>query len=199
MPENLSPLVNDLVFVGVVLVILLLTLPACGRIVRLIGKKVELPPLALSPLASALRFLILLLAASALIGHFFAVDVLTVLGGLLGLVAIGFVAVWSTLSNVLCTFLLLLTRPFRIGDEVELVPDPIRGEVVDLTFFFTTLKDAEGRYFRIPNNLFFQRIIRRTPGRRPPVTLGEQLGRDLDAEEGLTAGTAATPATGSKS
>ena len=52
------------------------------------------------------------------------------------MIAVGFVAVWSVLSNALCSMLLLIYAPFRVGDEVELV-DPangfkLAGRVIDL-------------------------------------------------------------------
>jgi len=41
------------------------------------------------------------------------------LSTVLAMIAIGFVAVWSMLSNVSATVLILLMRPFNIGDEIE--------------------------------------------------------------------------------
>ena len=93
--------------------------------------------------------------------------VLTSVSGILMLVAIGFVAAWSVLSNVSCAFLLLVFPPFNFGDTIE-IKDPekesgIKGKVVGLNLFYTTLKstDAEGSdvFIRVPNNLFFQRVI----------------------------------------
>ena len=37
------------------------------------------------------------------------------------MVAIGFIAVWSILSNVLCSLMLIMHRSFRIGDDIEVV------------------------------------------------------------------------------
>ena len=55
-----------------------------------------------------------------------------------------------------------------MGDEVELLPDPVRGRVTDLNLFFTTLATDDGRLVQIPNNLFFQRVVVR---RRTAVAL----------------------------
>lgn len=92
----------------------------------------------------------------------------------LAMVAIGFVAVWSVLSNVSCTVIMLIARPFNIGDEIEVAGEPISGRVVDLNFVYTTLKDAEGRLLQIPNNLFFQKVVKRRLN-PVPVTLAAQL------------------------
>lgn len=93
------------------------------------------------------------------------------LSAVLMLVAIGFVAVWSILSNVSAALLLVISAPFRIGDEIEILEpstqDPekpgLRGRIKDISFFYTTLEqtaeDQENRLVRVPNNLFFQKAI----------------------------------------
>jgi len=90
------------------------------------------------------------------------------LSGVLVLLAIGFVAVWSLLSNLLCSVLLIIFAPFRIGDEIE-VQDPaspvtVRGRVRDINLMFTTLvmtdENGEESLLRAPNNIFFQKYIR---------------------------------------
>jgi small-conductance mechanosensitive channel len=82
--------------------------------------------------------------------------------GVIALVAIGFVAVWSVLSNILCTLLILIYHPFRVGEKIEIPADSLSGTVIDLNLFFTTLKEDSGELIQIPNNIFFQKPIRRT-------------------------------------
>ncbi len=173
-------MVRETVFVLVVLALTMLALRLVGRLVRWLAVTLQAPPLSLRPLTVTGRALVLLVVASTLAEHYFAVDFFAVLGGLLALLGIGFVAVWSILSNVLCTLLLLTVRPFRIGDELELAPDPLRGRVVDLNLFFTTLQAPDGRLVQLPNNLFFQRaIIRRRA--EVGVSLGERFSRETEA------------------
>lgn len=95
------------------------------------------------------------------------------LSGVLVLLAIGFVAVWSLLSNLLCSVLLIIFAPFRIDDEIE-VQDPaspvtVRGRVLDINLMFTTLRvtdETDGEsLLRIPNNIFFQKYVRTWQGR----------------------------------
>ncbi|NBD38932.1 MAG: mechanosensitive ion channel [Verrucomicrobia bacterium] len=81
------------------------------------------------------------------------------MSGLLGLIAIGFVAVWSLLSNIVAGVLLFFTNPFRIGERVSFVGEEMTGEVEDITLMFVTLRDGED-LLRVPNNLFFQRALR---------------------------------------
>lgn len=94
------------------------------------------------------------------------------LSGVLVLLAIGFVAVWSLLSNLLCSVLLIIFAPFRIDDEIE-IQDPaspvtMRGRVLDINIMFTTLlvidQDGTDSLLRVPNNIFFQKYIRTWQG-----------------------------------
>lgn len=104
-----------------------------------------------------------------------------VLSTVLAMIAIGFVAVWSLLSNVSSTLLILLTRPFAVGDEVEFAGEQVKGKVVDLNFLYTTLRDTDGTLVQIPNNQFFQKCLKRKRG-TPAISLAEQLSRDTAAE-----------------
>ena len=83
--------------------------------------------------------------------------------GLLGLVAIGFFAVWSILSNVFAGVVIFFTQPFKIDDRIRVLPDEIKGKVTDITLFFVKIKTEEGGLVSIPSNLIFQRMIERLP------------------------------------
>lgn len=108
-------------------------------------------------------------------------NVFVALGSLLALVAIGFVAVWSVLSNTLCSLILLIVRPFEVGDRLEFPPDDVSGKAVNFNLIYTTLRTDDGAFVHIPNNMFFQRMLVRKPG-RGNVALGEQLYEPTDAE-----------------
>ena len=87
------------------------------------------------------------------------------LSALLAMVAIGFVAVWSLLSNVLATLMILIWRPFNVGEHIEVQPDGIGGKVVDINFMFTLLKSDEGAHVTVPNAVFIQKFVKREEGR----------------------------------
>lgn len=80
----------------------------------------------------------------------------------LSLVAIGFVAMWSILSHMLAAILIIIFRPFEIGDRVELLGgDAVLGEVSGLNPVYTTLTSEDGGTLLVPNNLFFQKTLKR--------------------------------------
>jgi small-conductance mechanosensitive channel len=93
-------------------------------------------------------------------------NVWTLLSAALALVGVGFVAMWSVLSNILCWLLLLVVQPFRVGDTVEIVGQAwqgqnLQGQVEDVNLFYTTLRGSQNELIQVPNNLFFQTPIRR--------------------------------------
>ena len=84
--------------------------------------------------------------------------------------SVGFVAAWSMLSNATAALLIITFRPFRLGDSVEIMDadgKSLGGRVVDMNLMYTSLL-VEGnsevhepdKYLRIPNNLFFQKVMR---------------------------------------
>ena len=82
-----------------------------------------------------------------------------------------FFAAWSVLSNIFCTLLIFTTRPFRIGDTIELVENGekpgFKGRVIDVNLIYSTLEETSGtgnNLVQIPNSLFFQKAVRRWRG-----------------------------------
>lgn len=148
------------------------------RGLRLLADKTSLEPSDVAPFRRVANWFITAAAAVLLLMAFgFRIGGLwTTLTTVLAMVAVGFVAVWSVLSNWLCTLVILITRPFAIGDHVEFAGEPVNGRVVDLNFFFTTLESEDGSTAQVPNNLFFQKVIKRRRG-AGSISLAEQLNR----------------------
>jgi small-conductance mechanosensitive channel len=90
--------------------------------------------------------------------------------GFLAVAAVAFFAAWSVLSNAFCALLLLTTRPFRVGDSIEVLENGerpgLRGTVTAIHLIYTTLTETEpgpeNCVLQVPNSLFFQRVVRRT-------------------------------------
>ena len=102
-------------------------------------------------------------------------NVWTALLTVMAMIAVGFIAVWSILSNILSTLLILVYRPFRIGDSIKIPSDSLEGKVVDLNLMFTTLESGENELIQIPNNQFFQKAITRIRTEQKDVSLYDQL------------------------
>lgn len=75
------------------------------------------------------------------------------------LIAVGFVAVWSMLSNILAGVIIFFTRAVKTGDTVTIIPEKVTGTVIRVGVIFIVLKTPKKGNIKIPNNLIFQRII----------------------------------------
>lgn len=151
---------------GVIIAVALLVFWGLKGRILAFAKWANLPRLTFGPVRLAIRYSVLAIAAMLVLGRwgFEMGTVIAVLGSILGLVAIGFVAVWSVLSNFLCTFVLVAFKPFLVGDEVEFPLDNVKGRVIDLSMIFTTLEVGPGESVIVPNNTFFQKPFRRKLG-----------------------------------
>ncbi len=148
-----------------------------NRGLKLLAEKTSLEHHHLAPFRRLFRWLIVAAALVLLVKVVFGVpldSLWTAFTAVFALIAVGFIAVWSVLSNWLCTFVILLTHPFSVGDDLEFTGEPVRGRVVDLNFVFTTLRCEDGGVLQIPNNLFFQKVVKRHRG-TSTISLVEQL------------------------
>jgi small-conductance mechanosensitive channel len=84
----------------------------------------------------------------------------TLLVSAAAVIGVGFLATWAMVSNFTASFFIALWRPFRLGDTVELLPENLKGRVIDRNLMFTVLREESGSVIQIPNNLFFQKMFR---------------------------------------
>jgi small-conductance mechanosensitive channel len=134
-----------------------------SRTLRLLARRSHMSDTDILPPQRIVRWLIRLFACILILSvlGFELGGVWAMLSTILGLLAIGFVAVWSLISHTSATMLIVFLHPFQVGDDLEFPGEPVRGRVMDLNFFFTTLLDHEGSLFQVPNNLFFQKTFKR--------------------------------------
>ena len=94
--------------------------------------------------------------------------------------AIG-LALQGTLSNVAAGVMLLISRPFKIGDVIE--SGSIMGAVEMMGLFTTELKTGDGIYIVVPNSELWGKSLRNyshNPTRRIQIVLGIDYGDDMD-------------------
>lgn len=161
-----------------ILVLALLFKKLAARLAKELDRHYHLPREAVVVLRRTLNFVIF---SSAL---FLILDRLGVSGTVLwtaftGFAAVGavaFFAAWSVLSNIFCAMLILVSRPFRLYDYVELLENGekagLKGQVIDMNLIYSTLRerhdDGMETVLQVPNNLFFQRTLRRWEGNSTP-------------------------------
>ena len=134
-----------------------------GRAMSLVARRTRLTDMDVLPVRKILGWGVRVIALILILSVFgFQIGgIWAMLSTIFGLVAIGFVAVWSILSHTSATMLILFLHPFQVGDDVEFPGEPVKGRVIDINFFFTTVIDHDGMLCQIPNNLFFQKTLKR--------------------------------------
>lgn len=75
-------------------------------------------------------------------------------------VGVGFLATWTMISNLTANLFIAVWRPFRLGQSVELLPEGMKGRVIERNMMYTVLRESEGSTLHIPNNFFFQKAFR---------------------------------------
>lgn len=176
--------IEHIIFSGIIFIAALLVIFGLNRAIGLTGRRLNMPLLGARAPRLVIRYSVMIVAIALILKQFGIDDmgtVLRVIGTVMGLVAIGFVATWSILSNFLCTFVLIMFKPFAIGDDVEIPGDSVAGKVVDITMLFTTLRSSAGEYINVPNNMFFQKIFKRREG-ATAIDLSHQLRQEKPAE-----------------
>ena len=181
LPVWLQPRFEYLALALQVLAILLVAWSLRGLVRRLIARlaaRYELPPMVVMGARRVATFLIGM-AALLMVLERFGVSAGVLWGAFTGfatVAAVAFFAAWSVLTNIFCSFLILVTRPFRLFDHIEVLDNGVKpglgGQVIDINLVYVTLLERHGDGFesqlRVPNSQFFQRAVRRWSGEPPP-------------------------------
>lgn len=177
---------NVIRFGMTVLQIILVILVAwiVGRILsRVISKsigKIPMMDISVGKVLSSVARTFIWLFAFLIILDLFGVNtasILTVLGAA-GL-AIG-LAMKDSLSNIAAGLMLLILRPYKVGDYVD--SGAASGTIEEMGLFTTTLKTVDGIFISAPNNAIFGGPVKnysRNPLRRADIVVGIAYGDSL--------------------
>lgn len=98
-------------------------------------------------------------------------------------VAVG-LALQGTLSNVAGGVLLLILKPFQVGDYIVLTGTDCEGEVAAMDIFYTKLKTIDNRVIVIPNGtLSNSNLINNTKQERRLINIEVGISYDADIKE----------------
>ena len=185
MEESLSAWMQSRIeYVVVALQVLAILLAAWAlrwlvrRLIARLAARYELPPMVVMGARRVATFLIGM-AALLMVLERFGVSAGVLWGAFTGfaaVAAVAFFAAWSVLTNIFCSFLILVTRPFRLFDHIEVLDNGekpgLGGQVIDINLVYVTLLERHADGFesqlRVPNSQFFQRAGRRWSGEPPP-------------------------------
>lgn len=196
MPENLTVSMQDnvdallpllvehgLSVIGAVLLLIVgLWLSGRARVwtVRALGKARALDDMLRGFFGSIARYLVLIVVVLAVLSQFGieTTSLIAVLGT--AALAIG-LALQGTLSNIAAGVMLLIFRPFKIGDFVEI--DGIAGTVKELTLFTTELATPDNVQIIVPNSGVWGQPLKNYSAhatRRVDFTFGISYSDDID-------------------
>ena len=145
------------------------------------------------PVAEKIVSLFLMGAALIVVLKHFNYDIFSLVTALgIGSLAIG-MAAKDTLAHMISGFTIMLDRPFRIGDRIQLVGGQI-GDVADIGLRSTKIKTLDNQLLIIPNSDLCNSILtnqafpnRRAKGR---INIGVAYGSDVDQVKLLLVSTA---------
>ncbi|MEO6587702.1 MAG: mechanosensitive ion channel [Pyrinomonadaceae bacterium] len=172
-----------IIAVGVVVFLIFLVIASFVRkIIRAASERAHLDVM-LSSLLSRIGYFVVVI-----FGLFVAVVVIfpgvspgDMFAGLgIGSVALGF-AFKDVLQNLFAGFLILLYRPFHIGDQIKV--KEYEGTIEDINVRATKMKTYDGERVVIPNSdLYMNAVLVRTafPHRRTKIVVGIGYGEDLE-------------------
>jgi small conductance mechanosensitive channel len=131
--------------------------------------------------AMVVRYAVLVLVVIMVLGQF-GVQTASIIAalGAIGL-AVG-LALQGTLQNIAAGIMLLVLRPLRIGESVEV--GAVAGTVEEIGLFATQLRTADGVYLLAPNSTLWNQPVRnysRNRTRKAEITIGIKPGEDIDA------------------
>ena len=147
----------------------------------------------LIPLVEKLISIFLIGTALIITLKHFNYDILSLVTALgIGSLAIG-MAAKDTLANMISGFTLMIDRPFRIGDRIQLTGGQL-GDVIDIGLRSTKIKTMDNTFLIIPNSELCNTILInmafpdvRAKGR---INLGVAYGSDIEAVKKLLVETA---------
>lgn len=172
-----------LIAVGVVVFIMFLAIAYGARkLIKMAALKSRMDMM-LASLVSRIGYIVvvilgLFIAATVIFPGVNAGDLFAGLG--IGSVALGF-AFKDVLQNLFAGFLILLYRPFHIGDQIKV--NDYEGTVEEINVRATKIKTYDGERVVIPNaDLYMNAVLVRTafPHRRTKIIVGIGYGDDLE-------------------
>ena len=111
----------------------------------------------------------------------FGVETTSIIAALGGLALAVGLALQGTLSNVAAGVMILIQRPFRVGEAIT--AGTVNGEVRGIGLFTTELVQPDGLYVMVPNNELWNKPIvnlSRMPTRRFELLIGIGYGDNIE-------------------
>jgi len=196
LPERLLTVISGALFIVNVAIISSIAFRIVDEMLNHYGKRLAGEEMSrqLMPLVQKLCSIFLFGTALIITMKHFSYDILSLVTALgVGSLAIG-LAAKDTMANMVSGFTLMIDRPFRIGDRIQLGAQV--GDVVDIGLRSTKIKGGDNTYLIIPNSELCNTTLinqafpdSRGKGR---VNVGIAYGSDVERAKALLVSTAAS-------
>ena len=149
-----------------------------ARITRDLLKKKHIDVTVSKFIVGSVKLLVMIFAAIAALSKF-GIEIAPIIAGLS---VVGFgtsFALQGPLSNYAAGITLVFTKPFKVGDIIEVVN--VLGQVEDMTLGCTVLTTVDGDKIIVPNKHIIGEIIHNSSAlKRVDITVGVSYSTDMD-------------------
>ncbi len=189
LPEKAYLVLSGAVYIIIVIVVTVIVGRGISEILNWYGRKlserhgVGVDRQIIPPLEKIITIFLVGIALMVILRHF-NYDILSVVTALgIGSLAIG-LAAKDTLANMISGFTLMVDRPFRIGDRIQLTSGQW-GDVADIGLRTTKIKTVDNTLLVIPNSELCNTILINLafPDVRAKGRVDVGVGYDCDVEE----------------
>ena len=147
---------------------------------RALNSSDRLEPTVAKFLSNIIRYALWAVVAITVLTQF-GVQTTTIIAALGGLALAVGLALQGTLSNVAAGVMILIQRPFRVGEAIN--AGPVTGTVQAIGLFTTELLQYDGLFVMVPNNELWNKPIinfTRMPTRRFELLIGISYNDSID-------------------
>lgn len=148
---------------------------------RALSRATHIEPTVAKFLSNVIRYALWSVVAITVLTQF-GVQTTSIIAALGGLALAVGLALQGTLSNVAAGVMILIQRPFRVGEYIT--AGPVAGTVQGIGLFTTEILQLDGLYVMVPNNELWNKAIvnySRMPTRRLELLVTITYGDDLGA------------------
>lgn len=151
----------DEVIISVIIVVAIVALRiAIGYFLNRMASSVNMSKPQLKTIVSVINILLIVVAATIIVFQFSATT--GIIASAISLSAgtiIGFASI-NTVGNAIAGILLIIARPFKMGDRIRIGgPDPLFGDVLEITLLYTKVKTIHSELVSVPNQILVQQEI----------------------------------------
>lgn len=151
----------DEVIISVIIVVAIVALRiAIGYFLNRMASSVNMSKPQLKTIVSVINILLIVVAATVIVFQFSATT--GIIASAISLSAgtiIGFASI-NTVGNAIAGILLIIARPFKMGDRIRIGgPDPLFGDVLEITLLYTKVKTIHSELVSVPNQILVQQEI----------------------------------------